>query len=110
MKMMALLSTEIIKINKKYMIELFKTDTKDKLRVLKIYTEGAELIQESGLVDGAKVSHRKTCVGKNIGRSNETTPEAQAISEMNSKATDKRTEGYFTFERLEELAKQQGII
>lgn len=98
------------------MNRLYKKDTKGKTRILEILTEGAELVQRSGLKDGALVEHRKTCKGKNIGKSNETTPENQAISEMNSKIAEKLTEGYFrTEEEMEEgdvilpmLAKSYG--
>lgn len=75
--------------------KIYKTDSKGKLRVLHVYTEGADLIQKSGLVDGAKVEHRSTCTGKNIGRSNETTPEQQAQAEAKSKIDTKMTTGYF---------------
>jgi len=86
------------------MISLYKKDTKGKTRVLNISTVGDQLIQESGLLNGALVRHIKTCRGKNIGKSNETTPEAQAISEMNSKVAEKLTEGYFrTIEEAEHI-------
>lgn len=78
-----------------YTQKVYKLDTKGKERVLHIYTSGAELIQESGLIDGAKVEHRKICTGKNIGKSNETTPEEQAIFQAKSKVVEKLSEGYF---------------
>ena len=78
------------------MITLYKRDTKDKIRFLNISTEGADLIQESGIVGTENpLPHRKTCKGKNIGRSNETTPEDQAIKEAESLVTEKLKEGYF---------------
>jgi len=83
--------------------KIYKKDSKGRLRVLHVYTEGADMIQESGLVDGEKVPHRKTCKAKNVGRANETTPEEQAISEAESKITDKLTTGYFnTMEEAKE--------
>jgi len=75
--------------------KLFKLDSKQKERVLHIWTENADLNQESGLIDGGKVLHTKTCKGKNIGKSNETTPEKQAILEAMSKVEEKLSEGYF---------------
>ncbi len=87
---------------------LYKKDTKDKIRILNIFTEGPELVQESGLVEGKLVQHRKTCKGKNIGKSNETSPENQAISEMNSKVAEKLTEGYFY--TLEEVESEEVIL
>lgn len=88
------------------MITLYKTDTKGKIRVLHISTEGDELVQKSGLFDGALVEHRKTCKPKNVGKSNETTGERQALLEMESKALEKLSEGYF--KSLEDC--QQGEV
>lgn len=80
---------------------IFKLDSKGKTRILKISTDGADLIQESGLIDGKLVIHRSTCGGKNIGRSNETTPEEQAILEAESKFA-KKVKGEY-FEVLEDM-------
>jgi DNA ligase 1 len=75
---------------------LYKKDTKGKYRYLDIYTKGSVLIQTSGIVDTENpVEHLKVCKGKNVGRSNETSPEEQAILEMNSKIEEKLSEGYF---------------
>lgn len=90
------------------MVTLYKTDTKNKIRVVNISTEGDELIQESGLIDGALIQHRKVCSPKNVGRSNETTGEQQAILEMNSKIAEKLTEGYF--KTLEECEATEVIL
>lgn len=79
--------------------KLFKKDTAGKIRTLEIYTEGADLCQKSGLIDGEKVLHRKTCKAKNIGKSNETTPELQAYHEQMSKVAEKLDEGYFYTEK-----------
>jgi len=49
-----------------------------------IWTEGADIVTEFGQRDGKKQLARKTATGKNVGRSNETTPEDQAILEMKS--------------------------
>jgi len=78
-----------------YSRKIYKKDTKDKIRVLHVYTEGADLIQESGIVDGSLVEHRSTCKGKNIGKTNETTPEEQAQLEAASKIETKMSTGYF---------------
>lgn len=81
---------------------LYKIDSKGKIRSLRLYVDGADLCSEAGLLDGAKVPQRKTCKGKNIGKSNETTPEQQALSEMWSKVKEKQDEGYFdTVEQAE---------
>ncbi len=73
---------------------LFKTDSAGKIRRLRLYVEGADLCSDAGLLDGAKVTNKKTCKPKNVGRSNETTGEAQALSEMWSKVAEKKNEGY----------------
>jgi len=75
--------------------KLYKLDSKQKARILHIYTENSTLIQESGLIDGTKVKHEKICTGKNIGKSNQTTPEEQAILQAKSKMEEKLSEGYF---------------
>lgn len=75
--------------------KLYKLDSGQRSRILHIYTEGAILHQESGLISGSKVLHSKTCTGKNISKSNETTPEEQAVLQARSKVEEKLTEGYF---------------
>lgn len=85
------MTIEVTNLNTK----LFKKDTAGKIRTLEIYTEGADLCQKSGLIDGEKVTHRKTCKAKNVGKSNETTPELQAYHEQMSKVAEKLSEGYF---------------
>lgn len=75
---------------------LYKIDTKGKHRFLEIKTEGSKLVQISGLIGTDNpIVHSKICKGKNIGKSNETTPEEQALLEMQSKINEKLTEGYF---------------
>ena len=56
-----------------------------------IWTEGADIVTEWGQIGGQMQTARKTAIGKNIGKSNETTPEEQAILEataMHKKKTD----------------------
>lgn len=83
---------------------LYRKDSKGKIRSLRIYTNGAELCQESGLIDGKKVTHSKVCKAKNIGKSNETSPELQAEIEANALITKKVREGY-----QESIADAQSI-
>lgn len=90
------------------MTTLYKKDTSDRVRILNIFTEESELIQQTGLIDGQLVEHRKVCTPKNVGRSNETTGEQQAILEMNSKITDELTQGYFR--TIEELDSTEVIL
>jgi len=75
--------------------KIYKKDSKGKIRVLHVYNNGSNLIQESGLLDGKLVKHESECTSKNIGRSNETTPEEQAQLEAASKIETKLTTGYF---------------
>ena len=86
---------------------LYKKDSKGKIRSWEISTTGPELIEKYGLIDGKKAESRKFCKSKNKGRSNETTPEEQAVSEMQSKINKKLDEGYFV--DLEE-AKDNKVI
>ena len=46
-----------------------------------IWTEGADIVTEYGQRDGKKQLARKTATGKNIGKTNETTPDEQALLE-----------------------------
>lgn len=89
------------------MKELFKKDSKSKIRSWKIYTSGGELIQESGLIDGKKVKHSKLCSEKNFGRSNYRTPTEQALLEMESEIKSKLDEGYF---ETKEEAENEAVI
>ena len=57
---------------------LYKKDTKGRLRMLDISTDGASIVQVSGLLDGKATHNVSLCEGKNIGKSNETSPEQQA--------------------------------
>jgi ATP-dependent DNA ligase len=64
---------------------LFGRDSKGKLKQWLIYTEGADVIILHGQVGGKQAESRTTSVGKNIGRSNETSPEQQAELEAKAK-------------------------
>lgn len=88
-------------------VTLYKTDTKGKVRVLIMRTERNTLIQESGLLNGNLVKNERVCHGKNIGRSNETSPEDQAVQELSSKIESKIKEGYFY--SMEEAIKTEVI-
>tara|TARA_R110000868_G_scaffold124334_2_gene328758 strand:+ start:19 stop:1092 length:1074 start_codon:yes stop_codon:yes gene_type:complete len=91
---------------------LFKKDSKGKIRVWTVYSVDFEdgtsqLIQKSGLKDGKLVEHSKYCIGKNIGKSNETDPSKQAILELKSLVCDKLSEGYFL---TEDEAENEKVI
>ncbi len=90
---------------------LFKKDTKGKVRYLKVWSEGATIFNESGLLNtDSPVIHTKEAKAKNVGRSNATTPEEQATLEVASYIKKKLDEGYVTLEILEIEAKKLGII
>jgi DNA ligase 1 len=80
------------------MYKLFKKDSKGKLRFLDISTDGSTIVQVSGVIGGAHVTNVSQCEGKNIGRSNETTPEEQAELEAEAKHIKKLKEGYYLTE------------
>ena len=75
---------------------LYKEARTGKLHSWQIWTKGPDMIEEYGTVDGAKTENHRTCVGKNIGKSNETTPVEQAKFEAAAKWTKKQDKGYST--------------
>tara|TARA_R110000822_G_scaffold125716_4_gene260641 strand:- start:6611 stop:7663 length:1053 start_codon:yes stop_codon:yes gene_type:complete len=78
------------------MYNLFKKDSKGKIRFLDIDTDGATIVQISGVIGGKHVTNVSMCEAKNIGRSNETSAEDQALLEASAKFVKKLKEGYFT--------------
>lgn len=64
---------------------IFKRDSKGKVREWRMEVDGNKYRTIAGLQDGQQVTSEWTVVdGKNIGRANETTPEEQATSEVES--------------------------
>ena len=74
---------------------LYKIDTRGKLREWTCVVDGSTFYAIKGLV-GMKLTQDKPtqCVAKNVGRSNETTPEAQADFESQAKFKKKLDSGY----------------
>jgi len=60
----------------------------------RIWTEGADIVTEYGLIDGEKQLARKTATPKNVGRSNATTAEEQAVIEAQAMWQNKRDRKY----------------
>lgn len=88
---------------------IYKKDSKGKIRFLGVSAEGDELVQTSGVVGSDNpVEHRKVCKGKNIGKSNETTPAEQAVLMAASKIASKMSEGYF--DSVEKAQKELVIL
>jgi hypothetical protein len=75
-------------------MNLYKLDSKGKLRILTITAEDGYLVQESGLYDGKKVKHTKLCKPKNVGKTNETTEVTQAECEVEALGIKKIRGGY----------------
>lgn len=86
---------------------IYKKDSKGKVRYLTISTSHGILSQESGVLGTANpIIHEKECKPKNVGRSNETTAEEQAISEAISKVKEKLRKGYF--ENIDDAEEKGG--
>jgi ATP-dependent DNA ligase len=74
---------------------LYKIDTKGKLREWTMHIDGASFYAVKGLVEGKKTQDKATTtIAKNVGRSNETTPEGQAELQAQAKFQKKLDSGY----------------
>lgn len=79
---------------------LYKKDTKGNTRYLNVIAHGSSIIQRSGIVGTAnEVEHTKIAKPKNVGKTNATTAEQQAVLEVNSIIASKLQEGYFSTEK-----------
>lgn len=74
---------------------IYKKDSKGKIRTLEVTTLDKLLMQESGLLGGKLVTHSKECKPKNVGKSNATTAEEQAVVQAEALIAKKLREGYF---------------
>ncbi|MDC1299972.1 hypothetical protein N8Z24_00540 [bacterium] len=75
--------------------ELYGKGKKGEIRSWKIYTEGADIVTEHGMLEGKIQVARKTAKAKNLGKKNETTPEEQAIAQAKSMWQKQIDKGYF---------------
>ena len=76
--------------------EIYKIDSKGKVRVYFIEQDGGDYRMVTGVKDGAQVRSKWTAaIPKNLGKVNETSPEIQAGFEIASKYTKKQNAGYF---------------
>jgi DNA ligase-1 len=74
---------------------LYKVDTKGKIRQWTVKVKDNSFWTEQGLVDGKIVINKPTITNtKNEGRSNETSPEEQALAEASAKYTKYLDKGY----------------
>lgn len=87
---------------------VYKKDTKGKIRITTVYVIGDIIHQVSGLQGGNKTKHSRIAKPKNIGKSNETTPEEQAILEGKAIIVKKLKEGYF--ETIEEAEAEDVVM
>jgi DNA ligase-1 len=79
-----------------YCKTIYKKDTSGKIRYLTVNTQDGKLQQISGVMNTDNpVVHEKLCEGKNIGKSNETTPKEQSELEAASIIKEKLRLGYF---------------
>ncbi len=69
-----------------------------------IWTEGADIVTEYGQIGGKMQVARKTAIGKNIGKINETSPEEQAVLEATA-MHKKRLDGKYSL-TIEECKKE----
>ena len=67
------------------LVPLFGKSKSGKIKEWRVWTEGSEVVISHGYIDGKKSIKRTVCKGKNVGRSNETTPEQQALFEANAR-------------------------
>lgn len=74
---------------------LYRKGEKGKILIWEIYVQGVTLVTES-YVHGGKVKESSETFkeGKNLGKSNETTPHEQAVSEAKSRWQKKKDKGY----------------
>lgn len=77
------------------MTKLFGKDSKGNLKVWEVTTNGSEVTVTHGRLGGKMASTTTTSVAKNIGKSNETTPEQQAILEAEAKVVKQLKKGYY---------------
>ena len=87
---------------------LYKKDSKNKLRILKVFTEYDTVIQQSGLIEGKLTTNIRKCKPKNIGKVNETTAEGQAEIEAKAIVEKKLKEGYF--KTVEEALNEEVLM
>jgi len=73
---------------------LYHTGKSGALYQCNIWTEGADIVTEYGQVNGKMQIARQTATAKNVGRSNETTPDEQAILEAKAKHKKKLDRTY----------------
>lgn len=77
------------------MRSLYGKDSKGGLRIWSVYTDGSDVVVRHGLLLGKIQEKRYATESKNVGKANETTPEAQAMLEAEAKYVKQLKSGYF---------------
>lgn len=81
---------------------LYGKDSKGSLRVWYGYADGSDVVVQHGKLGGKLTEKRYTAEPKNVGKANATTPEQQAVLEVEAKVTKQLKSGYFrTIEEAE---------
>lgn len=84
-----------IKLKELNLSKLYKKDSKGKIREWSVYVDSNSYWTVTGQKDGKMITHLpKYTVGKNIGKSNETTPNEQAVLEALSHWQKRVDKGY----------------
>lgn len=92
-------------------MKLFGKDTKGGIKEWAVEVHGSEIHVTHGKLGGKMQLKVTKCEGKNIGRSNETTPEAQAQAEALSKFKKQIDKNYRpTIEELEEVGNNLPML
>lgn len=74
---------------------LYKKTSTGKIQTWEVWVDGATMCSESGQLDGKKIFSSDTIKeGKNLGRTNATTVQEQAIAEAGARWTAKKKKGY----------------
>lgn len=74
---------------------LYGKDSKGALRIWSVFTDGADVVVKHGKLGGKIQEKRYTTESKNVGKTNETTPEEQAKLEAEAKYVKQLKSGYF---------------
>ena len=90
--------------------KLYALSSNGKIKTWEIEADGDTMIIRSGYIDGRLVEQTKIIDGKNIGRSNETTPEQQCELECQSKWQKKIDQQYTTSLEDVKSYKDQEIL
>jgi len=89
-------------------VTLYQKTSKGEIQVWTISTSGASITTTYGLLGGKMQTAVKEVTGKNLGKSNETSPSEQAVLEAQSMIQKKRDKGYF--DTIEEASYNQPIL